>query len=260
MNEIQTLSGVLATDNDANGLNIINLATPVSSTDASNKVYVDTAVSAASSVVGEIACIPFGNISLNATSCPTVPGYSKFVADAACCWRKDDSVDLKRIFVTSIGYDGNLGGEAGADAKCQTRADAANRGGTFKAWLLDGTGAQYIYNKFTDASYSNILGQKVITTFLDYNSGYTGFQTLESSINYDEFKRSSATNIYAWTNLDSNGYRYALSSNALSCYGFTYDNNSSTALVGNVSYLTSQWSSQTTQNCSSKLRLICVEI
>jgi hypothetical protein len=48
---------------------------------------------------------------------------------------------VKRVFVTSTGYPGNLGGLAGADAKCQERATAAGLGGTFKAWLsAAGTG------------------------------------------------------------------------------------------------------------------------
>jgi len=46
---------------------------------------------------------------------------------------------LWRVFVTSQTYTGNLGGLAGADAKCQTLADAAGLRGTFKAWLSDGT-------------------------------------------------------------------------------------------------------------------------
>jgi hypothetical protein len=48
---------------------------------------------------------------------------------------------VKRVFVTSTVYTGNLGGSAGADDKCQERADAAGLGGTFKAWLsATGTG------------------------------------------------------------------------------------------------------------------------
>ncbi len=40
-----------------------------------------------------------------------------------------------RIFVTSELYWGDLGGLAGADAKCQSLADKAGLTGTFKAWL-----------------------------------------------------------------------------------------------------------------------------
>jgi hypothetical protein len=43
----------------------------------------------------------------------------------------------KTVFVTSTLYDGNLGGLAGADAKCQARAQAAGLAGTYMAWLSD---------------------------------------------------------------------------------------------------------------------------
>jgi hypothetical protein len=42
------------------------------------------------------------------------------------------------VFITSAIYSGNLGGLAGADAKCQARADASTgvaKGKVFKAWL-----------------------------------------------------------------------------------------------------------------------------
>lgn len=45
----------------------------------------------------------------------------------------------KRVFVSSKLYNAALGGLAGADAKCQTLADAAGLGGTYAAWLSDAT-------------------------------------------------------------------------------------------------------------------------
>jgi len=43
----------------------------------------------------------------------------------------------KTVFLTSMTYDGNLGGLAGADAKCQQLADLSPKvpNGTYKAWL-----------------------------------------------------------------------------------------------------------------------------
>src|SRR5262245_3061033 len=41
----------------------------------------------------------------------------------------------RRVFVTSAIYPGNIGGLMGADAKCQTSADAAMLGGSWRAWL-----------------------------------------------------------------------------------------------------------------------------
>ena len=43
----------------------------------------------------------------------------------------------KRAFVTNANYAGNLGGLAGADAKCQSQAATAGLGGTWKALLSD---------------------------------------------------------------------------------------------------------------------------
>jgi hypothetical protein len=49
----------------------------------------------------------------------------------------DTALSVKRVFVSSALYTGNLGGLAGADAKCQALADAAKLGGTYRAWLSD---------------------------------------------------------------------------------------------------------------------------
>lgn len=59
------------------------------------------------------------------------------VADAGGVSSMDAGVigDYRRVFVTSTTYSGNLGGLPGADAKCQTRAQAAGLSGTYKAWL-----------------------------------------------------------------------------------------------------------------------------
>jgi len=47
----------------------------------------------------------------------------------------------KVVFVSSVPYDGNMGGLTGADAKCQTLATAVGLKGTFLAWLSDNTGS-----------------------------------------------------------------------------------------------------------------------
>jgi hypothetical protein len=45
---------------------------------------------------------------------------------------------MKRVFVSSTVSNGNMGGTAGADATCQSLADAAALGGTYRAYLSDG--------------------------------------------------------------------------------------------------------------------------
>lgn len=48
-------------------------------------------------------------------------------------------VCARRVFVSSVNSTGNLGGVAGADSKCQTLANGASLGGTYKAWLATST-------------------------------------------------------------------------------------------------------------------------
>lgn len=55
--------------------------------------------------------------------------------------RKGDRTEIppgaKRVFATSVGYSADLGGIAGADAKCATSAKSALLEGTWKAWISD---------------------------------------------------------------------------------------------------------------------------
>lgn len=46
-----------------------------------------------------------------------------------------DGSPARRIFITSAGYTGNLGGVAGADAACHAAADGARLGGTWRSFL-----------------------------------------------------------------------------------------------------------------------------
>jgi cysteine-rich repeat protein len=49
--------------------------------------------------------------------------------------------ELRRVFVTSAVFTGDLGGRAGADAKCQAAAESASAPGTFRAWLSTNNGS-----------------------------------------------------------------------------------------------------------------------
>lgn len=65
-------------------------------------------------------------------------GVTSLLADSAAPPEDAPKVSGgKRIFVSSSGYTGNLGGLAGADAKCANLAASAGLVGTFKAWLSD---------------------------------------------------------------------------------------------------------------------------
>jgi hypothetical protein len=61
------------------------------------------------------------------------------MANQVCVASTRTCATVKRIFATKTLYNGNLGGLAGADQKCMTAAQAAVLGGTWKAWLSDGS-------------------------------------------------------------------------------------------------------------------------
>ena len=75
------------------------------------------------------------------------------------------------LFVTSTLYDGDLGGLDGADAKCQSHADAASLPGQYKAWLGAGTAGPS--SRFTQSTVAYVLptGKRVALNYLDLVNG-----------------------------------------------------------------------------------------
>lgn len=75
------------------------------------------------------------------------------------------------VFVTSSLYSGNLGGVAGADAKCQQLATAAGLAGTFLAWISDN--AKSPNSRFLKSSVPYVLpsGQQVAKSYADLTDG-----------------------------------------------------------------------------------------
>ena len=77
----------------------------------------------------------------------------------------------KRAFITSLKYNGNLGGLAGADAKCQARADAASLGGTWKAWLSDSKTSAASRLTHSPLPYRLLNGSVLANNWADLTSG-----------------------------------------------------------------------------------------
>jgi hypothetical protein len=77
----------------------------------------------------------------------------------------------KRVFITSTTYTAELGGLAGADAKCGERAAAAGVAGTYKAWLSsdDVTAASRLTH--SSAAYQLVDGTPIAASWDDVISG-----------------------------------------------------------------------------------------
>ncbi|MBI2021483.1 DUF1554 domain-containing protein [Candidatus Daviesbacteria bacterium] len=120
--------------------------------------------------------------------------------------------DTIRVFVTSNNYTGNLGGVAGADAKCQESAQAANLKGVWRAWISDSstTSPSSRFDK-DDGPYVLIDGTKIADSWLDLTDG-----SLFNPINITELNTlktlptiPGSEGKYVWTNTSTSGGVYS---------------------------------------------------
>lgn len=160
----------------------------------------------------------------------------------------------KFVFITSTLYNGNLGGVAGADTKCQAHADAASLGGTFKAWIADDTDANAPAARFYQSPnpYKLTTGTTVANNWADLTDG-----TLSAAIDYFEtgaHRGSSSNNVY--TNVNTDGTRKGTDS----CLGWTWSSSGQSGEIGFSTVTDSTWTDDSTAACSSTFfRLYCFQ-
>lgn len=153
-----------------------------------------------------------------------------------------------RIFVTSTGQSGNIGGIAGADAICANRAMAAGLIGEFKAWLS--TDQSAVSDRITHASgpYVLVNGAMIAEDWDDLVDG-----TVLVPINLDE--TGTVRTGEAWTGTLATGGSYPDDD----CAGFTSDSAGAKGLCGDPASTTSTWTENITPSCDTMLRLYCIE-
>jgi hypothetical protein len=166
----------------------------------------------------------------------------------AACTFDESGCQAKVVFVTSLAFDGILGGLAGADTKCAARATAAGLTGTFKAWL--GSGSSGPSTTFTQASipYVRVDGVVVANNWADLTDG-----TLDATISVTE--AGAAVGGDAWTNVQTDGDP----NGASDCSNWGDDNFLNTGNVGNPGSTTSTWTANSFGTCNNSKRLYCVE-
>ena len=181
---------------------------------------------------------------------------------------------FKRVFVTSTTYDGNLGGLAGADAKCAARAAAAGLSGTYKAWLSDQTTSAASRLTHAAVPYKRTDGVAVANNWTDLTDGDLAVVTSPSpftvGINHDEFGVAlSSGTVGAWTATLPDGST-ADPSGVLNCFSWT-SNVASASPSGGIGYALdipvtlpvgnagSAWTAYAIESCSSLYRLYCLQ-
>lgn len=157
----------------------------------------------------------------------------------------------KRVFVTSTTYNGNLGGLSGADAKCQTRANTTNLGGTWKAWLSSVTISASSRLQHNSGQYVLLNGTIIANDWNELTTLTSGI--IKSPINLNELN-SQILSSDVWTNTHNDGYQGQYND----CNNWL-DNSSSAYGGTGRSDQTFSWTAYAARNCSTIARLYCFE-
>lgn len=167
----------------------------------------------------------------------------------------------KKVFATSTTYSGNLGGIAGAHAKCQTRASAAGLSGTFKAWIsgrTTGFGDQHAAGYLSHATvpYELVDGTQVANDWSDLTDG-----SLDHAIDRDEFGNPVTGS--AWTNTETNGmahdYTRDCGPGSSTSDVWTSASGFESGRYGTVTASDSRWTMTNNTACNNSFRLYCFE-
>lgn len=163
----------------------------------------------------------------------------------------------RTVFVTSTTHSGDFGpaGVRGADAICQSRADAAGLTGNYVAWLSGGGSALQAQSRIDNANmpYRLVDGTKIANNWTALTSG-----TLEAPINRDEngALRSQANNV--WTGTSANGTGAGTIGGTM-CAGWQ-GTSSDSGRVGSSSATNGDWTTTgTNEACNNLNHLYCVE-
>lgn len=156
---------------------------------------------------------------------------------------------VKRVFNNSTHYSGNLGGLTGADAKCQTSAEVASLGGTWKAWLS--TSTVNAKDRIPDAEYRLVDN----TTVIANNKADLTDGNIDNPISLNEYGVSYLTNV--WTGTRPSGL---VMQNSL-CSDWTgSSSNISQGVAGRTSLASGAWTNDIVDWCnSSSFGLYCFE-
>lgn len=165
-----------------------------------------------------------------------------------------------RVFVTSSEYNGNLGGAAGGDTKCQESVDAVGLGGTWKAWLSEATANGDANSRLhhSQSPYKLLDGSIIANNWTDLTD-----QTLSHPINLTETGQviSEVPNYWnVWTNTWTNGTVYDTQP-SLTCNNWNSASSTMTGRGGSTTETNYKWTASEFSGhpCNSLSKLYCFE-
>jgi hypothetical protein len=149
------------------------------------------------------------------------------------------------LFVTSTFYTGNLGGQTGADAKCQSAATSGGLSGTFEAFLG--------YTSLDPKDEFAILGPVFNTQgeLIASNRNDLWDNSIANNIMYDE-NGNSPGNVEVWSGMYSSGLAHGSN-----CTDWT--STSGSGMDGRNYYSNDDWSEYVARGCSSNYPIYCID-
>ena len=157
----------------------------------------------------------------------------------------------RKVFVSSVMYNGDLDQLSGADAKCQALANAAGLGGNYMAWIQGAFGSPF--SRFTHSVYPYILvnGAVVANNFNDLESG-----NLLRPIDLDEAGQSPDPRVsYVWTGEGQQG----ISGSNSTCGQWTLNAAGATGRVGRWDSSDIHWTNDLDLECNQQAHLYCFQ-
>ena len=163
-------------------------------------------------------------------------------------------------FLTSETYNGNLGGLAGADQKCQDLAEAVGLPGFYFAWLSDSNPASAPANRFSQAVSAYLRPRFLNTPPLEVALDWTDLTDggdLILPINVTELEDLVFGAVPVWTNVTVNGVQRSASNH---CGDWTSASNGAVGQVGEADDTSTSWSGFAGQmlSCDMAARLYCI--
>ena len=156
------------------------------------------------------------------------------------------------VFLTSVTYQGDLGGLAGADAKCQGLARDAGLPGSFRAWLSDATSVPASRFVRSPGPYKLINGVTIAANWDDLTDG----SPLEASITVTETGGGPGNSLIAWSATQSDG---TFTFGTEHCANWSTNANGPQGNFGAVDRLDGWSTVPTSLVCENRMHLYCFQ-